>query len=476
MAENSMQTTPEQDPGGRADKDVGLTQAPAGGASQEQRSSAGGAPQDADPTASKARAADGSETGWGGDRGSFRVVAVILLVALLYALRDGLYPALLASGVLLLLVMGKRRYGFEQGMGVLVAVIFGSWVMHEIAGLLWPFALSFVLAYLLAPLVDLLGRRLTRTGASLLVMFVLIGALVATGVVLIPKVIDEVRDLVGRMPVYEATARALLDRMLASLRSHGYELSVSEIQARVLDRLPEVSNLVAAQTISLLKGISSGVTAIVNLGIIPFVTFYIAKDYHEISSGLQRIFPDRHRDAGAALMARLSKVIGQYFRGQLIVCAFLATFTSLGLAFFGIRYAIILGVLAGISNLVPYIGYAVVLGVTTLIALMEPDPLWSLVKVLVVFVSVQAAEGNLITPRVVGKRIGLHPVWVVFSLMMAAHFWGFMAMIIALPVAALVNILAHVLAERYFVSGYYKQGHGGPHQAPDEAAAPDPAG
>ena len=157
-------------------------------------------------------------------------------------------------------------------------------------------------------------------------------------------------------------------------------------------------------------------------------------------------------------MGRLSRVVGQYFRGQLIVCTFLATFTTLGLALCGISYAIILGVLAGVSNLVPYIGYAVSLGIAVLIALMEPEPLWSLLKVLIVFVSVQAAEANLVTPRVVGKRIGLHPVWVVVSLMMAAHFWGFLAMVVALPVAALVNILVHTLAGRYFGSSYYSQG------------------
>lgn len=390
------------------------------------------------------------------DRVLLRIVTVLLMAVLVYVLRDALSPVFLTFGVLLLVTLSRHEMRFEHAMGVVAVVLFGGWLVHEISGLLWPFALSFVLAYLLAPLVDLLEPRLTRTGASLLVMVVLVGILVSTGVLLIPQVIGEVRDLVNRMPVYQRTVSALLQRVLSALQAHGYEISVSEIQDRVLDRLPEVSNLVATQTIALLRGVSSGVTALVNVGIIPFVAFYIVKDYHKINSAVHGLFPRRHTDTASDLMGQVSRVIGQYFRGQLIVCAFLAVFTSLGLAVLQIRYAIILGVLAGVSNLVPYVGYAVALGVAAIVALMEPEPIVSLLKVVAVFITVQAAEGNLVTPRVVGSRIGLHPVWVVFALMVAAHFWGFLGMLVALPVAAVINILVRILAQSYFGSGYYR--------------------
>ena len=112
--------------------------------------------------------------------------------------------------------------------------------------------------------------------------------------------------------------------------------------------------------------------------------------------------------------------------------------------------------MAGLFNLIPYIGIAVAFSVSCLVALSDADPFGSLFKVIGVFVVVQSIEGNFLSPRVVGQRVGLHPVWVMFALVVGAHFWGFIGMLIAIPGAAVVNILCKVIAERYYNSLYYK--------------------
>ena len=179
------------------------------------------------------------------------------------------------------------------------------------------------------------------------------------------------------------------------------------------------------------------------------------KDYERIKQTLRGFLPRRYAEPIVYVVSRVDAVLGQYVRGQLLVCAFIAVLTSTGLGVFGIRYAVLLGTMAGVLNLVPYVGLAISLGVASLVALLDVDPYYDLIKVVVVFVVVQFVEGNFLSPRVVGQRVGLHPAWVMFALVVFAHFWGFLGMVVAIPAAAVVNILVKILSGRYYSSRYY---------------------
>ncbi|MEW6756000.1 MAG: AI-2E family transporter, partial [Candidatus Latescibacterota bacterium] len=340
---------------------------------------------------------------------------------------------------------------------ITLVLFFVVWFASAARGLLWPFALSLIFAFLLAPVVDVLQRRMPRAAATALVLLALMGALVGAALFVIPKGVSELGDLAQRLPQYQQSLQALYARTLQGLRDLGVDVSSQDIQQEVLGRLPRMGALAADQLSGVLRGVSSGISALLNLAIIPFVTFYFLKDYEALRAGFHRLLPRRHLEGTSGLLGRMGVVLADYFRGQLIVCTFLAVFTSLGLALCGIRYALMLGVTAGISNLVPYAGYLFSLGLTSLVALFEPDPWVSLLKVVAVFVVVQSVEGNVVTPRIVGRRIGLHPVWVIFALMVAGSFWGVVGMLVALPLAAVVNILARVLVERYYASSYYER-------------------
>lgn len=391
-----------------------------------------------------------------GDRPFFRMAILLFLVGFLYVLHQDLSPFLIGLTLLAILVMVQKRIRFEAGVAVVVVLLFGAWLMGDMAGLLWPFVTSFVLAYLLSPLVGLMERWMSRTIAIALIVVVILGALSGIGIVVIPLVTQETLDFSRRVPVYAAMLKQFYDQIFNWLQSIGVNLPRGQIQQLLLERLPKLGELFAEQTTAALKGLGSGLATLLDFLMIPFVTFYMIKDYDRIVRTVTRVLPRRHAASIGEFLARVDKILGQYLRGQMLVCSFIAVFTATGLMLFGIRYAVLLGLMAGLFNLIPYIGIAVASSVACLVALLDTDPAGSLLKVIGVFVVVQSIEGNFLSPRVVGQRVGLHPVWVMFALVMGAHFWGFIGMLVAIPVAAVINILFKVIAERYYNSLYYK--------------------
>ena len=391
-----------------------------------------------------------------GDRPFFRMAILLFLVGFLYVLHQDLSPFLIGLTLLAIIVMVRKGIRFEACVAVVVVLLFGAWLMGDMAGLFWPFVTSFVLAYLLAPLVSLMERWMSRTIAIALIVVVILGALSGIGIVVIPLVTQEILDFGRRVPVYAEMLKQFYDQIFNWLQSIGVNLPKGQIQQVLLERLPKLGELFAEQTTAALKGLSTGLATLLNFLMIPFVTFYMIKDYDRIVKTVARGLPRRHAASIGEFLERVDEILGQYLRGQMLVCSFIAVLTATGLMLFGIRYAVLLGLMAGLFNLIPYIGMAVAFSVACLVALLDADPAGNLLKVIGVFVVVQSIEGNFLSPRVVGQRVGLHPVWVMFALVVGAHFWGFIGLLIAIPGAAVLNILCKVIAERYYNSLYYK--------------------
>jgi predicted PurR-regulated permease PerM len=391
------------------------------------------------------------------DQPYFKVALLGFLGVLLYLLSADLSPYAVGGGLIILVIMSRRGATLELGVSTVAALLFFVYAFQSIGQLLWPFVLSFILAYLLAPLVGLLSRRLPRTAAIGILMLSLLGLLTLVSNALIPHIIREVRDLVFSLPTYTEYFKGLYQNFSDWLARYGYTGYASEIQQRVVDRLPEVGKLFADQTTSALRGLTSGIAAILNLLMIPFVTFYILKDYDRIREIATQAIPTRHRARALDFIGRVDTVLGQYIRGQLIVSTFIAALTAFGLSVSGVRYAVVLGLTAGALNLIPYVGLTISLGVSMIVALLDAGGAIQCLKVLAVFVVVQGIEGNFLSPRVVGERVGLHPVWVMFALVVSAHLWGVVGMLVAIPVAAVINIVVRIVLHRLYGSSFYDE-------------------
>ena len=392
-----------------------------------------------------------------GDRFFFMALLLLVTLGLFYVLREVLSPMLLGIAVLGLVIFLRRGVPFEVGVGWILVLLMGFWFFAEIIHLLWPFVFAFVLAYVLAPLVGILTRFVPRGMAIVLVVLLVVGLVSGIGAIIIPKVITEVSELVYHLPGYGNVLFNMYTHVIQWIENLGLALPIEEIRQWIVERLPELGQIFADQTTLVLKSLSSGVAALLNLFMIPFVAFYLLKDFEKIIAIFKQLLPPRHAPVIWDFMNQINNVLGQYVRGQMLVSSFIAILTTIGLALSGIRYAVLLGIMAGVFNLVPFVGLAVSLGVSSFVALLDANGIDAVVKVVVVFVVVQGIEGNFLSPKVVGERVGLHPVWVMVALVVSAHFWGIIGMVVAIPVAAVVNIVLKVLTDRYVKSHYYGQ-------------------
>jgi predicted PurR-regulated permease PerM len=313
------------------------------------------------------------------------------------------------------------------------------------------------MAYVLAPLVGILTRFVPRGIAIAIIVLLMIGLVSGIGAVIIPKMITEVSELVNRLPGYGNAMFNMYNQVIRWIENLGLALPIEEIRQWIIKRLPELGQIFADQTTLALKSLSSGLAALLNLFMIPFVAYYLLKDFEKIIAIFKQLLPPRHASVIWDFMTQINNVLGQYVRGQMLVSSFIAVLTTIGLALSGIRYAVLLGIMAGIFNLVPYVGLAVSLGVSAFVALLDANGLDAVVKVVVVFVIVQGIEGNFLSPKVVGERVGLHPVWVMVALVVSAHFFGVIGMVVAIPVAAVTNIVLKIITDRYVQSHYYGQ-------------------
>jgi predicted PurR-regulated permease PerM len=387
------------------------------------------------------------------DRVYYKFALLGLLSGLMVLLLDQLSPAVIGASLLILLVLSRRGTPLEWGVGIVSVLVLTVYLFHTLASLLWPFIISFIIAYLLAPLVGLMSRRMPRTVAIGLLALLLMGLLTIVSIAIVPRIISEVWDFVLALPGYGQYFVSLFQKFEALLAD--YTNYAGEFKQRFIDKLPEVGKLFADQTTSALQGLTSGIAAILNLLIIPFVTFYVLKDYDRIGEIIKETIPTRYRNRTMDFLNRIDLVLGQYIRGQMIVSTFIAVLTAIGLSLSGVRYAMVLGLTAGALNLIPFVGLTISFGISLFVALMDTGGLVQCLKVVGVFVIVQGIEGNFLSPKVVGERVGLHPAWVMFALVVSANLWGMIGMLIAIPAAAVVNIIVRIVLQRLYDSRFY---------------------
>jgi predicted PurR-regulated permease PerM len=188
---------------------------------------------------------------------------------------------------------------------------------------------------------------------------------------------------------------------------------------------------------------------VLNLILVPILFFYLLKDFNRIKDFIHCHLPKASSEKIRRYIRSINRIIGGFFRGQLIVCTIVAVLTTFLLYIFDVPYALILGLLAGILNIIPYIGLAITLTIGILIGLLSPQPLVTLLKTVIIIEAVQIMEGNVLSPRIVGNRVGLHPVWVIFSVLIFAHFWGIPGLLIAVPTAAIIKIFVSDFLDHY---------------------------
>jgi len=334
---------------------------------------------------------------------------------------------------------------------VALAVTAGLLVLLYFLGpILMPFALSAGFAYLGDPLVDRLQRyRLSRTAAVIVVFVALSAALLPALVVLAPMLFEQLRTFVGHIPDYLVWIQ---DRGLPAI---GIRLPVElrfdadNLRRVVSENLPQAGGIAKDLLGGLARSGGALLAFFAGLLLVPVVTFYLMRDWDRLVEWIDQNLPARHRDTVRALARESDSVLAGFLRGQLLVMLSLSVIYSAGLSIVGVDLALLIGIGAGLVSFVPYLGFISGL-LAAGIAVLAQMPGWMpLAWVVVVFMIGQVIESSLLTPWLVGDRIGLHPVAVIFAVMAGGQLFGFIGVLLALPAAAVAAVLLRHVMEQW---------------------------
>lgn len=323
-----------------------------------------------------------------------------------------------------------------------------------------PFLIAFALAYLLDPLVDRisLSKRVSRTASVLFLMVAFFAFLVFAGIFLIPILSMQTENLAHNIPVYIRIVQDWLHPLLDMVRGLD-PVKVEEIINEGLSRFGELPMKAIQFSGKLLWGSISNLFNIIlmvaNLVIIPVVMFYLLRDFDSITERLLALVPPRFQKKTKETIVEIDQVLSSFVRGQLMVVGLMAVMYAIGLFLCETPMSLSLGLMAGLVNLVPYLGLVLGFAPAALLTFMHTQDWMSVVGVAGVFAFVQAMEGMVITPRVVGKNIGLHPVAVIFAVLLGGELFGLVGMILGLPIVAVLNVLISRGLLQYKKSPFY---------------------
>ncbi|MGQ2921365.1 MAG: AI-2E family transporter [Hydrogenophaga sp.] len=343
------------------------------------------------------------------------------------------------------------------------------WLLFTLlAPVLMPFLLAAVLAYALHPLVERLRARgvprwLGAGMAISLLMLVLLAVFLLIVPVItkqVPLLREQVPDLLNRLNAWLTPLAARLGVSLSvdvGLVREWLTRLVSGHEGEILDHL-----------LSSLRIGGSALAAVVgNLFLMPIVAYYLLLDWNNLVERTKTLIPPRWRTSVQGFLDETDEVLGQYLRGQLLVMGLLAVFYAVALALVGLNLALPIGVFTGLAVFVPYLGFGVGLVLALLAALLEFQTVLGVALVAAVYGVGQVVESLYLTPRLLGERIGLHPIAVIFALLAFGHLFGFVGVLIALPASAVLLVAIRRLRQRYLASALYLEA---PRAAPENTA------
>lgn len=334
----------------------------------------------------------------------------------------------------------------------------GGWLLYLLSPILTPFVVAALLAYLGDPLVDRLeARRLPRALAVTVVFLVIVLLLTLLLVILVPRLESQISALLGKLPQYADWLKTNLLPHLQNLLPEDAQILDGEALRRTLaEHWGKAGGLLAGIWGSISASGAALLGWLANLVLIPVLTFYLLRDWDDLVAGVRALLPRGSAAVWTRLARESDEVLGAFLRGQLLVMFALGVIYTTGLWLVGLDFALLIGMLAGLVSFVPYLGLIVGILIAGVAAVLQFKGFGELPWVAGVFIVGQLLEGTFLTPRLVGERIGLHPVAVIFAVMAGGQLYGFFGILLALPIAAVAVVLLRHLLSTYRASGLYR--------------------
>jgi predicted PurR-regulated permease PerM len=354
----------------------------------------------------------------------------------------------------------------------LIALVVFVFLLVTLRSILLPFVVGMAIAYILDPVCDMLERwGLSRRSATAVVtlLFLLLVAIILIS--LVPILAQQLTDFLTSLPDLVKQAQKRLIPIYQAFRVRLHLPPISELNGIVESKFGNAVGWLA-QALQGLLGQGLALASLLSLVFItPVVTFYLLRDWDLLVDRIDGLLPRQHAAVIRTQIAEIDRTLAGFARGQAMVCLTLAIYYATSLALIGLPFGIVVGLAAGLLTFIPYVGAATGFVASMAIALAQFDDWQSIGLVGGVFLVGQVLEGNFLTPKLVGDRVGLHPVWIIFALLSGGALFGFLGLLLAVPTAAGLGVLVRFAIAGYLESSLYR----GPATAIRDSAQPQPA-
>jgi predicted PurR-regulated permease PerM len=339
----------------------------------------------------------------------------------------------------------------------LIGVVAAGAVIYLLRDMLLPFVAGAAVAYLLDPLADKLqrGGRMSRTLAVTLITLGFVLLVIAATLLIVPTVYRQFVAFAERLPGYIDKGRELLEPYIADVLGHVPAIEFQQVK----EALGVAGSMAAAAATFLGKVLAGGMVVLDVLSLLfitPIVTFYLLRDWDTIVGKIDELLPRQQAPMIRRLAREIDDALAAFVRGQVMVCLVMAIYYATVLSLIGLDFGLLVGAVSGLITFIPFVGALVAFLLSMGIGLVQflPNP-WPLAGILGMYVFAQVAEGNVLTPKLVGDKVGLHPVWVIFAMLAGGSLFGFVGVLLALPAAAAAGVLVRYTLERYRESKLY---------------------
>jgi predicted PurR-regulated permease PerM len=338
----------------------------------------------------------------------------------------------------------------------LTILVVSGVLIYLLAPVLTPFVIGAILAYIGDPLVDRLEKyKLPRTLAVVIVFLVLTLIAVTALIIVIPMLEKQIVILGQKIPIYIEKIQTQLIPWLNARFGMDIIIDPEQLKKNLNINWTQAGGVATTIITSISRSGAYLAALAANLVLIPVVTFYMLRDWDILVARVREALPRKSEPVICKIAKESDEVLGSFLRGQLLVMLALSLIYSVGLGFIGLDLALLIGLIAGLVSFVPYLGFIVGIVIASIAAVMQFSDLTHLVYVGIVFMVGQMLEGMVLTPALVGDRIGLHPVAVIFAVLAGGQLFGFLGVLLALPVAAIIAVILRYLHEQYKSSTMY---------------------
>ncbi len=330
----------------------------------------------------------------------------------------------------------KKRSNIRKFFVIVLAAI-SLFVLYLVRDVAVPFLLALVLFYLLNPIVDRIELQGVKRTWAILIVYLAVTFIVSSVFIFwLPQIMHQLNRLLEAVPTYAADIEKIINNLEFRYSHAGLPNGVKEI---IDSRIQWLENRVLALVNRIIFGIISLTEHLFGILLAPVIAFYMLRDAGRLKEDFFSLIPVSWQNDVVILFGDINHVLNSYVRGYLYISTIVALLTGLGMFALGIEFALLLGLFAGLTELIPYFGPFI--GALPAVLLALSDSHWLALKVIAVFLVIQQLEGSVISPKILGDKVGLHPIAVIASLLVGGKLFGLPGMIMAVPMAAIIRIL-----------------------------------